>query len=489
MNSKDLLLRSKYDFEFFCKNILGMVFEEHHRKIANLLLDDSKRFVVIEVARGHGKTYLLKAYNLWRSTFYEGRKSCIISSAKEQSWDVLLDLKRIIENNEHINFLRPSLSRIGNKKDDKWSASHIITSTECSTKSLPFNSTIRGQHVNELICDDILRDVNTGTIPEDKQKKLFAEAVSPVVNTLKGKLIIVGTPQTDTDIIAISKEILEEFGRAGDFLSLPAVEIDDKGNWIKPLWKKDEVTGLGFTLDELRKIRIMMNKMSPFSFEKEYLLQPSVGEQSIFKPDVIKRQTVDKDLKIKNDDLVYFMGVDIAMSSSTVADFTVHYIIGADENNNVYACQYYREKGMKDNEILIRAQELDGHWKCNGIMMEQVGLSYGLVNTAIEEKFFLDQSTGKSVMNKIQGIVEGFNTSGVNKPRLISQLQSALENGTLFIPNDDLLIKELLSFRSFKRNDKYKLEGVGAHDDIVMALALAYEAYLTMNSMVVAETI
>ena len=60
-----------------------------------------------------------------------------------------------------------------------------------------------------------------------------------------------------------------------------------------------------------------------------------------------------------------------------------------------------------------------------------------------------------------------------SKPVMIGRLQIALERGVLRIPRGPI-IDELLAFR---RTDSGKLEAGGnAHDDTVMALALALYA-------------
>jgi len=326
-------------------------------------------------------------------------------------------------------------------------------------------------------------------MPEEKQKKLFADVITPIVRTLKGKLVIIGTPQTTTDIIAISKDVLSKFGQKSSFISLPAVIRDKDGKWLRPLWPKDKKTGLGFTLDELREQREYQNALSPFSFDKEYLLQPFAGEQSLFKPQIIKRQIIDSIDTTRRGSCLYYAGVDVAMATSTKADYTVITIIEVDENDIIRVKNIIREKGMGFSDTLIKLQELDKYWKFNGILIEQVGLSYGLIESAKNDRYFTNPKTGQAVRNLIGGIVEGFKTSGENKPRLISQLQSAFESGYLFIPNDEILLNELFSFRAVTKNGRVKLEGVGAHDDMVMSLALALEAFFSLGGSVTASYI
>ena len=69
--------------------------------------------------------------------------------------------------------------------------------------------------------------------------------------------------------------------------------------------------------------------------------------------------------------------------------------------------------------------------------------------------------------------IEGFSTTASSKPVLIGRLQIALERGVLRIPKG-VIVDELLAYR---RLENGRLEAGGnAHDDTVVALALALHA-------------
>jgi hypothetical protein len=74
---------------------------------------------------------------------------------------------------------------------------------------------------------------------------------------------------------------------------------------------------------------------------------------------------------------------------------------------------------------------------------------------------------------RLRSPIEGFATTASSKPVLIGRLQIALERGSLRIPKGPI-IDELLAYR---RTDDGKLQAGGnAHDDCVIALALALHA-------------
>lgn len=78
-------------------------------------------------------------------------------------------------------------------------------------------------------------------------------------------------------------------------------------------------------------------------------------------------------------------------------------------------------------------------------------------------------------------ILLGFNTSNVSKRRIIEQLATALQNGTITLIDDKELIKELQHYAVEKTKTGYTYNGIGAHDDYVMSLAMAYDLISSKN--------
>lgn len=76
--------------------------------------------------------------------------------------------------------------------------------------------------------------------------------------------------------------------------------------------------------------------------------------------------------------------------------------------------------------------------------------------------------------------VQEFITTNDSKRRIIEQLQTAFEQAVITIPNDPVLINELKRFQATVNptTKVVKYEGKNCHDDRVLSLAFAYEAYL-----------
>ena len=77
--------------------------------------------------------------------------------------------------------------------------------------------------------------------------------------------------------------------------------------------------------------------------------------------------------------------------------------------------------------------------------------------------------------------IHEFVTSNDSKRRIIEQLITAIQNKLIEIPNDPELIRELQHYNVEKTKTGYTYNGVGAHDDYVMALAFAYDAYVNIG--------
>ena len=77
--------------------------------------------------------------------------------------------------------------------------------------------------------------------------------------------------------------------------------------------------------------------------------------------------------------------------------------------------------------------------------------------------------------------IHEFVTSNESKRRIIEQLITAIQNKLIEIPNDPELIRELQHYNVEKTKTGYTYNGVGAHDDYVMALAFAYDAYVNIG--------
>ena len=149
----------------------------------------------------------------------------------------------------------------------------------------------------------------------------------------------------------------------------------------------------------------------------------------------------------------YVIGADWGRSNDftvfVVLDTTARCMVDMDRSNRV---DYVVQRG--------RLQALHDRWRPSAIIAEQ-------------------NSIGQPIIEELQraGLpVKAFTTTNASKARAIEALALAFEQGTITIPNDTTLIGELQAFEATALPSgmmRYAAPA-GGHDDIVLALAIAY---------------
>lgn len=239
MDEAEFREKAKTDLPFFCERVLGLELSTFHLDQLKLL---DKRYVCIVSPRGHLKTTLFAiAYPIWRMWSENNREICLISSALDQSKKTLEKVQAMIEDNELLKELIPIA------RESPWNKLLLTCRNGSRYFIKPFNSTVRGTHVDYCVCDDILREGNR----QDQIRETFWSVVFPIVQTKRGQLIVIGTPMAENDL-------LSEIGKKHGWTSRRWSAIEEG----EPLWPER------FTLDELESIR---DAQGDFKFNTEYL--------------------------------------------------------------------------------------------------------------------------------------------------------------------------------------------------------------------------
>lgn len=150
----------------------------------------------------------------------------------------------------------------------------------------------------------------------------------------------------------------------------------------------------------------------------------------------------------------YVMGVDWAQSN----DFTVLTVM--DDKQRVVAIDRFNQIDWATQRM--RLKTLAAKWHVRAILAEE-------------------NSIGGPNIEQLQheGLpVQAFTTTNTSKQDLMTALQLAFERGDIAIPDDPTLIAELEAFEAVRLpSGKWRYEApTGMHDDMVMSLALSYEA-------------
>ena len=447
---------AKSDLQFFLKHVIGAKLSDFHYEELSLLYGEDKpnRYVCVISPRGHLKTTLFSIYYVAWKLYRENKFLIAISSSTmDQGKRIMSTLRDAINDNELLEKLMPK------SRDFLWNKTEISTVNRNHVAIKMFGTSVRGTQVDLYVFDDVLRDLENMT--QEQAKDIFWGICFPCVQARKGQIVVVGTPQTTDDLLAdITGE--DDDGKPmhkdWKWKRFSAASLDENGNLETVLWPEN------FTIDELRGIR---SDQGPLRFDREYLCNPLSGGSSIFQDSLIKRQMISFESNIRNKTSSYFLGMDMAISRKDTADFTVFTVIEKDKEGIFWQRKMERFKSDNQAFMIERIKALHKTYNFRKILLEDVGLSQGLVVDASREQ-------------DLKFAVEGFKTGSVNKEELISHLLSGLQSGELNILNNPILLRELGAFGIKKtKTGKQTYEALGGHDDCVISLSLAFEAATT----------
>src|ERR1017187_4163884 len=201
--------------------------------------------------------------------------------------------------------------------------------------------------------------------------------------------------------------------------------------------------------------------MTEAAFNQEYLAMFVNWEGSVFRR-VTEAATA---IEMWNPEPghVYVIGCDWGRSKDytvfVVLDITAHTIVKIDRSNRVdYAVQCHRLKALQEQ------------WQPIQIIAEQNGIGQPVI----------EQLTHDGMR------IQPFTTTNASKAQVIEGLQLAFERGDIRILNDPILVSELVAYQGERLPSGLTRYGApsGGHDDMVMALALAWSAVSGQHRLV-----
>lgn len=424
---------------------------EHHQEWDDLVADYDR--ICVLAPRDHGKSFFFNfAFPIHQAYYNPRGKGFIFSSTKPQAERILQDIREEIENNPKLQWLVP-------EKKEQWSNSQIKLSNGHVIYARGFGTRVRGAHPNWIVVDDGLNDETAySEVVRSKQIDYFFQAITNMI-VPGGQIIVVGTPFHQADLYA-ELEQNEEY----EFRRYQAWNEETETVLWPDRYDKDLV---------LRRKR----EIGPIRFNREFQCIPIADEMSLFpgwlfKGEHVELFNVKLGMPIKwwaeAGITSTYMGVDIALSAETGADFMVIWVVGLDKYGNRYILEIERHKGLGYQHQLSHINRLARLYKC--------GLVYIEANQ-------MQRVWGDELIRLTDLPIQQFVTSANNKNALdkgVPSLRVLLENGKFKIPRGDVRSIELTDIwinemRAFTWHDG-KLESVGSHDDTVMACWICDQA-------------
>jgi len=220
--------------------------------------------------------------------------------------------------------------------------------------------------------------------------------------------------------------------------------------------------------------------MGPLKFGREYQLEFFSREQSLFPTAIInaaKRKGTQVYLLNKHDkrgsEWTYVGGVDVARSGAVSADFTVVFILaynGITQEKQIV--HMWRAKGLKISEQAAHIAQIARSFDNCQMLVEQNNIGIDMIDE-------LADTWNVGVETFVTG------GKGQKKDELIRFLITAFEHEQITMPQADEWSQEQMSIVEDELNKfcvtitpagNERYDGVGGHDDAVMALALANKA-------------
>ena len=422
---------------------------DHHEDWNELLLT-YKRLCVL-APRDHGKSrYFNFAYPIWKAVYQPNGCGYLFSATQPQAERMLDEIKNEIETNPKLQHLIPI-------RKNQWSVRTIKLRNGHRLYARGFGTKVRGAHPDWIVVDDGLNDESMYS--ETTRKKQIDYFFSAITNMLvpAGQLIVVGTPFHAADLYAVLAENPQYTFRRYSALSKAG----------KPLWPERYSAEL---------LAAKQKEIGPIRFAREFECQPVSDAMSLFPGSLFEGEPTEQFAVKLGLPLAFwqrlgvqiFMGVDFALSSSVSADFFVAWLMGKDRFGNRWIVDVAREKGLPYHRQLSLINTLARRYQPGLIFLEANQM----------QRIF-----GDELIRKTDLPIHKFTTSAQEKNSLekgVPGLRTLLENGKIRIPRGDARSVELMDqfkheMQAFTWVDG-KLQGLGAHDDTVMAFWICNQA-------------
>ena len=431
---------SRTSFPYFFQNVLGLQYPEYMQEWFETMQTTDR--TVIVCSRDHGKSVFMHSWVVWNLVFQEPPFQMLyISSNQKQTLVHMREIDRI--------FNLPALKQF--KPSRGWAIGNIQLTNGNAILERSVGSQIRGLHPQEIIIDDPLKEFSLSAI-QKVTDWFFGDMIPTLHHT--ANLRMIGTPFTYTDIFAQLEE--NEAYTVRKYPCLNAMNEPlwpDRWNYDALMQRKAEIGSLKFT--------------------REYMCIPVSTGTALFDQDYVEKcKNKDYVLKLGNridKGYKYYVGVDPAIS--TDGDYNVIIVLEVDEEKNKTIVHVDRAKNVEFRENIEKIRLIGKIFQPEVVLYE----------TNTFAKAFTQELRSMTDLN-----IKDFNTTRKKKQEIILNLQMNIENSKLNFPYGDNNSKTMTSalieeLSMFTITESGRFEGVGAHDDLVMGLALANAATQTLS--------
>jgi hypothetical protein len=466
---------------YWMRHAVGMKVGPHHVEWSELLTEHTH--LALLAARGHGKSsFWSYAFPLWRSWRDPHTLGLLISNTEGQ----VSTLMRLIKDGKSftdeygVEWTMPPAATIPclaplipASWETTWTTERIWFENGSAFTAKTFGKSFRGAHVQWIVVDDPLRDNSQYSSVERKKSKDFLHrtVAKMLLPAAFAHLVVIGTPMHGDDLhadLATLSKRADDRGR-------------ERGDWLHRKYPGHRRTKSGrdvYLWPALRNEGWHRRERdgNALAYVQEVELRPVSDETSLFPRDLFSRhpETLNSLARLKpaRADIAaagwsVYIGVDLAISAEVGADFTVILVVGVDGHGNRHLIDLVRGKGWSFDEQLQRIKDAHASYGADLIFIESNQM----------QVLFAQQLARRTDLP-----VRPFRT-GEEKHTLrrgVPSLRPLIENGKWRFPRGDALSVELTDVLLDELNDfgfvDGKVQGIGNHDDCVMAMWIADQA-------------
>lgn len=407
---------------YFAEHILGIKVHEGQKRI----LRCKDRFIAVRAARRFGKSYVFSIYAAWAACTNPDYRIVCISKSQRQSSEMFNTIYKIITNSAMANSItRDTRTRI------EFTNGSII-------ESLPGQSydSIRGITINLVLIDE------AAYVPDELFVVLY-----PTILTTKGKVVLISTPAFACgEFYRACKDVNSEY--TAFHMTHDDAVFEDGTPFV------DRV--------ELEREKMRCGGAESPEYIREYLADFTDAQGAFFNLKAIEDALVDdwRQLEFAQPGRRYAMGADLAKEH----DYTVAVVVDCTDPDRIEIVHYRRFNGKPVDDIMYELYDVAQRFNIQTPFVDSTGMGGPIVDLL------------KSTYPKVRW--QGINFNNKSKIDLMTDLDLLLNRRGLVIPDDDEIRKELISFY-YERNERtgnISMQGMGAHDDYPIAIALAVRA-------------
>ena len=436
----------KRDLKFLCTNYLGYKdWDLVHDDVESLLRKPSKKKALL-LPRGHLKSTLVTvAYSIQQIIRNPNCRILIANQVWDMSRSFMREIKAQLEGSQLKYFF-------GEFTSPKWNEDLMVVRQRTKPLKEPtilttgVEAETTGGHFDVIFLDDLTGLQNSST-PEQREKtKRFRRSM---INLLEpgGVLIEIGTRWHLDDTFSV---IMEKEARYYDLMIRKVVE-NGKIIFPKHFSKKFDPIRKDWTpvptencMDYIQHLK---ESMPLDEFLAQYENNPISSENQMFKEGMFKYWTK------RPEGLYVGMGIDLAISQRSEADYTAIAVLGMDKDWNIYILDYIRGHWLPA-DIVRNIFEMQNRWKPNAVGMEVNGFQRTL-------KFAVEEEMRRN--GQYFGIDEIRNGPEKSKESRIKSMEPFYRRGAVFHAawmKGKEMETELLTFPK------------GRHDDIIDAAVM-----------------